>query len=82
MTGFTCGARVNIQCRFIKNHDTTDNFYRNKIMAIHPDAGRPVAKENLIDVAELISCYYQSTPDVSNPDEQVAFEPLVIAALP
>ena len=42
-------------------------------MAIHPDAGRPVAKENLIDVAELISCYYQSTPDISNPDEKVAF---------
>jgi len=42
-------------------------------MAIHPDAGRPVAKENLIDVAELISCYYQSTPDVLNPDEKVSF---------
>jgi len=42
-------------------------------MAIHPDAGRPVAKENLIDVAELISLYYQVTPNVSDPDEKVAF---------
>ena len=42
-------------------------------MAIHPDAGRPVAKENLTDIAELISLYYQSTPDVSDPDEKVAF---------
>ncbi len=24
-------------------------------MAIHPDAGKPVAKENLTDIAELIS---------------------------
>ena len=42
-------------------------------MAIHPDAGQPVAKENLTDVAELISLYYQATPDVSDPDEKVAF---------
>jgi len=42
-------------------------------MAIHPDAGKPVARENLTDIAELISCYYQSTPDVSDPDEKVAF---------
>jgi phosphoglucomutase len=42
-------------------------------MAIHPDAGQPVARENLTDIAELISCYYQSTPDVSDPDERVSF---------
>src|SRR5665811_1536050 len=42
-------------------------------MAIHPQAGRPVAKENLTDVAELISLYYKTKPDVSNPDERVAF---------
>ena len=42
-------------------------------MAIHPDAGKPVAKKNLTDAAELISLYYQVTPDVSDPDEKVAF---------
>jgi phosphoglucomutase len=42
-------------------------------MAIHPDAGKPVAKQNLTDVAELISLYYATKPDVSNPDEKVAF---------
>ena len=42
-------------------------------MAIHPGAGKPVTKNNLIDVAELISRYYESRPDVSNPDERVAF---------
>jgi len=33
-------------------------------MAIHPEAGKPVAKESLIDVAELISLYYELQPDV------------------
>ena len=42
-------------------------------MAIHPDAGKPVAKENLTDIAELISLYYEIQPDVENPDQQVAF---------
>ena len=42
-------------------------------MAIHPDAGKPVAKENLVDIAELVSLYYETQPDVSNPDQQVAF---------
>ncbi|MEE9367868.1 MAG: phosphoglucomutase (alpha-D-glucose-1,6-bisphosphate-dependent) [Pontiella sp.] len=42
-------------------------------MSIHPDAGKPVAKENLTDIAELISLYYETQPDVSNPDEKVAF---------
>ncbi len=42
-------------------------------MAIHPDAGKPVAKENLTDVAELVSLYYETQPDASNPDEKVAF---------
>ncbi|MEI6891904.1 MAG: phosphoglucomutase (alpha-D-glucose-1,6-bisphosphate-dependent) [Pontiella sp.] len=42
-------------------------------MSIHPQAGKLVAKENLIDVAELISLYYETQPDVSNPDERVAF---------
>jgi phosphoglucomutase len=42
-------------------------------MAIHPNAGKPVAKEDLTDVAELISLYYETQPDASNPDEKVAF---------
>ncbi|HEY5652836.1 MAG TPA: phosphoglucomutase (alpha-D-glucose-1,6-bisphosphate-dependent) [Pontiella sp.] len=42
-------------------------------MAIHPNAGKPVTKENLIDVAELVSLYYETQPDVTNPDEKVAF---------
>ena len=42
-------------------------------MAVHPDAGKPVARENLTDVAELISLYYKMHPDVSNPDERVTF---------
>ena len=42
-------------------------------MAIHPDAGKPVAKENLADIAELVSLYYETQPDVANPDEKVAF---------
>jgi phosphoglucomutase len=42
-------------------------------MPIHPDAGKPVAKENLTDIAELVSLYYETQPDVANPDQQVAF---------
>ncbi len=42
-------------------------------MPIHPDAGKPVAKDKLTDVAELISLYYETQPDVSNPDQKVAF---------
>ena len=42
-------------------------------MPSHPDAGKPVRKENLTDIAELISLYYQSSPEVSNPDEKVSF---------
>ena len=42
-------------------------------MAIHPNAGKLVTKENLTDVAELISLYYETQPDVTNPDEKVSF---------
>ncbi len=42
-------------------------------MAIHPNAGKPVAKENLVDIAELVSLYYETQPDVTNPDQKVAF---------
>jgi phosphoglucomutase len=42
-------------------------------MAIHPDAGKPVAKQNLTDIAGLISLYYEAGPEVSDPDQKVAF---------
>ncbi|MBN2704516.1 MAG: alpha-D-glucose phosphate-specific phosphoglucomutase [Pontiellaceae bacterium] len=42
-------------------------------MSIHPHAGKPVAKENLVDVAELVSLYYETQPDVSHLDQRVAF---------
>ncbi len=42
-------------------------------MSIHPNAGKPVTKENLVDVAELVSLYYETQPDVSCPDQRVAF---------
>jgi len=42
-------------------------------MAIHPDAGKPVSKKNLTDIAELISLYYETQPDVTNPNQQVSF---------
>jgi len=42
-------------------------------MAIHPDAGKPVARQNLTDIAGLISLYYEAEPDVSDPDQKVAF---------
>ncbi len=42
-------------------------------MAIHPNAGKPVTKERLTDIAELVSLYYETQPDVTNPDQKVAF---------
>jgi phosphoglucomutase len=42
-------------------------------MSIHPLAGKPVPKENLADIAELISCYYETQPDVTDPNQKVVF---------
>lgn len=42
-------------------------------MAIHPLAGKVVPKQNLTDIAELISLYYETQPDVTNPLQKVAF---------
>ena len=42
-------------------------------MSVHIHAGKPVAKEDLVDIAELISLYYETQPDISNPDQRVAF---------
>lgn len=42
-------------------------------MPLHPNAGKPVSKNDLTDIAELISLYYEIHPDVENPDQKVAF---------
>jgi phosphoglucomutase len=42
-------------------------------MAIHELAGKPVPKENWADIAELISQYYETQPDVTDPNQKVAF---------
>ncbi|MCK4564506.1 MAG: phosphoglucomutase (alpha-D-glucose-1,6-bisphosphate-dependent) [Verrucomicrobia bacterium] len=42
-------------------------------MAIHPNAGKPVAIEQLPDIAELVSLYYETQPDVTRPDQKVSF---------
>ncbi len=42
-------------------------------MSTHPLAGKVVPKENLANIAELISLYYETQPDVTNPNEKVAF---------
>lgn len=42
-------------------------------MAISPAAGKPVAKSQLADIAEIISLYYETQPDVNEPTQKVAF---------
>ena len=42
-------------------------------MSIHLLAGKKVPKENLTDIAELISLYYETQPDVSIPSQKVSF---------
>jgi phosphoglucomutase len=42
-------------------------------MGTHQHAGKPVPRNELADIAELISLYYETQPDVSNPDQKVAF---------
>jgi len=42
-------------------------------MSIHPRAGQPVARSDLIDVAALVSCYYEGQPDADNPEQWVSF---------
>lgn len=42
-------------------------------MSIHELAGKTVPKENWTNLAELISCYYEIQPDVTNPDQKVSF---------
>jgi len=42
-------------------------------MAVHPLAGKAVPRTNLTDIAELISLYYETQPDVNDPRQCVAF---------
>jgi phosphoglucomutase len=42
-------------------------------MSIHLLAGKKVPKENLTDIAELISLYYETQPDVNIPSQKVSF---------
>ncbi|OFE14671.1 phosphoglucomutase, alpha-D-glucose phosphate-specific [Humibacillus sp. DSM 29435] len=39
----------------------------------HPRAGLPATADDLVDIDALVGAYYDRHPDVSNPDEQVAF---------
>jgi phosphoglucomutase len=42
-------------------------------MTLHPDAGKPVPKDKLTDIAGLVSLYYETVPDLKDPAQQVAF---------
>jgi phosphoglucomutase len=42
-------------------------------MSLSPLAGKPAPKEILVNVADLISCYYTKKPDLTDPQNRVAF---------
>lgn len=42
-------------------------------MALHPEAGKPADKAQLVNVPRLMSRYYTSQPDVTAPEQMVAF---------
>ena len=42
-------------------------------MSIHPSAGKPVSPDQLPDIAELVSLYYETQPDIADPNQCVAF---------
>ncbi|WP_340676879.1 phosphoglucomutase (alpha-D-glucose-1,6-bisphosphate-dependent) [Paraglaciecola sp.] len=42
-------------------------------MALHPQAGKPASKEQLVNVARLISAYYTNKPEKGNAMQAVAF---------
>jgi phosphoglucomutase len=42
-------------------------------MHVHPQAGKKVPPELLVDIAQLVSAYYEQTPDPDNPDQTVSF---------
>ncbi|GAA3255056.1 phosphoglucomutase (alpha-D-glucose-1,6-bisphosphate-dependent) [Dactylosporangium siamense] len=42
-------------------------------MSVHPRAGQPAQRSDLVDVPRLITSYYAEHPDVEDPAQQVAF---------
>jgi phosphoglucomutase len=42
-------------------------------MSVHPRAGQPAQRSDLVDVPRLITSYYAEHPDVADPAQQVAF---------
>ncbi|WP_327001510.1 phosphoglucomutase (alpha-D-glucose-1,6-bisphosphate-dependent) [Dactylosporangium sp. NBC_01737] len=42
-------------------------------MSVHPRAGLPAQRSDLVDVPRLITSYYAEHPDVADPAQQVAF---------
>lgn len=42
-------------------------------MALHPEAGKPASKDQLVNVARLISAYYTNKPEIGNSTQAVAF---------
>ena len=40
---------------------------------VHERAGQPAQPEDLIDVAHVVTAYYTTWPDVSDPAQKVAF---------
>lgn len=42
-------------------------------MALHPEAGKPASKDQLVNVARLISAYYTNKPEIGNTTQAVAF---------
>ncbi|UWZ84385.1 hypothetical protein [Occallatibacter riparius] len=42
-------------------------------MKISPDAGKPADQSVLVNVPKLVTAYYESRPDPSNPRQRVAF---------
>lgn len=42
-------------------------------MALHPNAGKPASKAQLVNVARLVSAYYSNKPDITDNTQLVAF---------
>ncbi|MEP7703594.1 phosphoglucomutase (alpha-D-glucose-1,6-bisphosphate-dependent) [Paraglaciecola sp. 25GB23A] len=42
-------------------------------MALHPEAGKPASKDQLVNVARLITAYYTNKPEIGNSTQAVAF---------
>jgi phosphoglucomutase len=42
-------------------------------MALHPNAGKPAPRDQLVDVPRLVAAYYTEHPDPGDPAQRVAF---------